>query len=655
MELVVALAILLVIVGPILGIIAFARVRQLENRGIGISPDALTFSQLEQRLAGVEKALSRLIDQVEAGAAAGRVPTVSPAPAAPATTPPSAPPRIPTPLAAAPGSVASTPAPIPAATRPQVPSRSPEKIPAEHAPGLDLESQVAGKWLHYVGIVALLFATAFFIKYAFDNNWVGARGRVAIGLIAGALVLAWSDWLLHHGYKYFSEGIAGLGAAVLYLSLWGGWHYYRVFNSGQAFAGMIVVTAVMVAIALGRNSRRIALLALIGGFLTPEFVSTGSDHEIVLFTYCAILSAGMLALERVRSWKWLPPLAFAATQIYFWGWYGQFYAPEKMAKTIAFATLFFFVFAILPLIRSRREGRIGDSEYFIAIGNVLLFLLALQQMLWPDYRWGLTGSFLALAAVHLMALRALPEPKAGMTSETDHVRWLFAGLALVCISLAIPARLDHQLLTIAWAIEGALLVWSGVRVGSWMLRVAGAIFFGITAGRLIFLYIPAGQFLWNQRFMTYAIAVACFALACRFVRDAIEHFSEEERAMFGVVAVGVNVYALIALSLEIWDLFGRTQALGLERWLAQQLGLSVLWTLYAGALIAVGLARRSAMLRWQALALLALVVAKVFLYDMSSLDRIYRIASFLVLGVLLIGVSFVYQRRLAAHKAEKKP
>ena len=652
MVLAILLLVFLAVVVPVLAIAAFVRVRQLENRSAFDGGNQLKISQLEQRLAGVEKALSQLIKQISAASA--ERPTVTlpiPSSVAPTASPPP-PARIPTPMAAVPPTAPT--APVPEAARPHVPSREPERFPTEHAPGLDFESQVAGKWLNYVGIVALLFATAFFIKYAFDNNWVGARGRVAIGLIAGALVLAWSDWLLHRGYKYFSEGIAGLGAAVLYLSLWGGWHYYRIFNSGQAFAGMIVVTAVMIAVALGRNSQRIALLALIGGFLTPTLVSTGQDHEIVLFTYCAILSAGMLALERARNWKWLPPVAFIATEVYFWGWYNEFYTPEKLGKTLAFAALFFIVFAALPLIRSRREGRIGDSEYFIAIGNVLIFLLALEQMLWPDYRWGLTASYLALAAVHLIALRALPEPKPGAASETDHVRWLFAGLALVCISLAIPARLDHQWLTITWGVEGALLVWSGVRIDSWKLRVAGVVFFAITALRLIFLTIPAGSFLWNQRFMTFAIAVGCFALACKFVRGIADNLGEEERSLFGALAIAVNFYTLIALSLELWDFFWRTQTLGLERWLAQQLALSVLWTLYAGGLITVGLARRSAMLRWQALALLALVVAKVFLYDMSSLDKIYRIVSFLVLGVLLLGVSFAYQRRQAPHNVEKK-
>ena len=107
----------------------------------------------------------------------------------------------------------------------------------------NFEAMVAGRWLNYVGILALLFAVTFFLKYAFDNNWVGPRGRVGIGLLMGSALYPWSHWLLDRGYKYFSEGIAALGAAVLYLSLWAGWHYYAIFSQSTAFALMIVVTA----------------------------------------------------------------------------------------------------------------------------------------------------------------------------------------------------------------------------------------------------------------------------------------------------------------------------------------------------------------------------------------------------------------------------
>jgi len=58
----------------------------------------------------------------------------------------------------------------------------------------------------------------------------------------------------------------------------------------------------------------------------------------------------------------------------------------------------------------------------------------------------------------------------------------------------------------------------------------------------------------------------------------------------------------------------------------------------------VGFWRRSAFVRWQALVLIAFTIAKVFIYDVSELDRGYRIVSFIVLGILLLAISFVYQR-----------
>lgn len=139
-----------------------------------------------------------------------------------------------------------------------------------------------------------------------------------------------------------------------------------------------------------------------------------------------------------------------------------------------------------------------------------------------------------------------------------------------------------------------------------------------------------------------------------FVRQISSQFDEAERNVFMALGIAVNVYALIALSLEVWDLLGRANALGIDGWHAQQLSLSVLWTIYAAALILTGMARPVAMLRWQALTLFAVVVAKVFFYDLSTLSRFYRIISFLVLGVLLLGVSFLYQKRATAHEGKPR-
>jgi len=112
------------------------------------------------------------------------------------------------------------------------------------------------------------------------------------------------------------------------------------------------------------------------------------------------------------------------------------------------------------------------------------------------------------------------------------------------------------------------------------------------------------------------------------------------------LTVTINFFALLALSLEFWDYFGSGPRT-VNHSLAQHLSISILWTAYAGLLLLLGMQRQSALLRWEALFLLGVVVVKVFLYDLSFLDRAYRILSFFILGTALLIVSFLYQRRLA--------
>jgi uncharacterized membrane protein len=91
-----------------------------------------------------------------------------------------------------------------------------------------------------------------------------------------------------------------------------------------------------------------------------------------------------------------------------------------------------------------------------------------------------------------------------------------------------------------------------------------------------------------------------------------------------------------------------------SRNLAQQLALSSLWLMYALALLAGGIWKKSAVVRWQALGLLGVVIGKVFFFDLSFLERFYRILSFLLLGLALMLISFFYQRRMADREGGAK-
>jgi uncharacterized membrane protein len=167
--------------------------------------------------------------------------------------------------------------------------------------------------------------------------------------------------------------------------------------------------------------------------------------------------------------------------------------------------------------------------------------------------------------------------------------------------------------------------------------------------RLLFAPPDGGPFLLNARFGAYVVLIACFGVALWAARTHETTVAGQERIEIGILAVAINVYALIALSTEFWDYFGKTNT-ALDAALAQHLSLSILWTAYASALLFWGVQNKSALLRWQSLVLFGLVVGKVFLYDLSFLERAYRIFSFFVLGAVLLGVSFLYQRKLAKER-----
>jgi uncharacterized membrane protein len=640
---------LLIIVGPILGISAYIKVKRLESD----KRQPSDLQQLTARIYALEQRLARMEKGAQAPAPSQVSPLLQPAET---KVPPPTSPILPIP----PGSTAAQPHassptlpgdPLLPSKFAEAPARASFEPPplhtslTRHSEG-DLETVIAGRWFNRVGIVALLIAVSYFLKLAFDNGWIGPSGRVAIGILLGAAMMPWSSWLLGRGYSYFSEGIVALGEATLFLSIWAGCQYYHLYSRDVGFIGMIIITGAMAAIALGRDSQRIAVLCLLGGYATPMLVSTGEDHQIVLFTYLLILGAGMLVMGERKEWLSLSPISYVGTQIYFWGWYDEFYhhtGNPPLERTVVFATLFFLLFATLPVLRALKDGVIKELDILIATVNSFVYVGTLFILFWPKDRWPFTLFVLALAAAHIAVARAIPEREKG---EAPLARYIFAGLGLTFATMAIPIRLEGKWITFCFAVEGAVLIWSGFKAASGFLRQFGYVLLAIAAVRALFFPPAGGTFLFNQRFGAYLLVIVCFGIALWSAREHLDETGDQEKTELGIYSVLINVFALIALSLEFWDYFGKaTVSMDVDH--ARHLSLSVLWTVYASALIFLGWRQKSALLRWQALILFGLVVVKVFIFDLASLERAYRILSFLVLGLVLLGVSFAYTKRAA--------
>src|SRR5208283_303892 len=165
------------------------------------------------------------------------------------------PPLPPTrPKASATDGIKERPAPTP--PLPSIPPRAQPVLRAE--PETDLESRIGSHWLNRIGIAALLIGISYFLKFAFDNNWIGPAGRVTIGLLLGVAVVVWSERFRAKGYHAFSYSLKAVGIGALYLSLWAAFQVYSLIPSGVAFVMMLAVTAATAAMAWAQDAQLLA-------------------------------------------------------------------------------------------------------------------------------------------------------------------------------------------------------------------------------------------------------------------------------------------------------------------------------------------------------------------------------------------------------------
>lgn len=553
----------------------------------------------------------------------------------------------------------------PTAAPPIIPPRPAVTPPIAAKPKTDLEKRIGQYWLNRIGIVAVLIGVSYFLKWAFDNNLIGNAGRVLVGVVAGIGLVLWSERFRTRGHAPFSYSLKALGIGTLYLSFWGAAQYFNppVISVEVAFAAMVVVTASTITMALAQNAQLLVAFALIGGFSTPVLLSTGQNREVVLFSYVCLLDLAILVIAIFKPWRRLLWGSFIGTQILFWGWgwYSSFYSVSQRTVTVLFASLFAAIFAAIPLVtpfeRSTRFKGPSVTLMLLPLVNAAAYFVALLSM-YSDEKQTLTWFALGLAAVYLGMSNAFK--RRFTLEERKVINLIHIAIAIAFITIAVPLKLSHHWITMGWLVESAVLLWIAVRTKTDFLRylAVAALILGIF--RLLAFPIRADQLILNARFATYLVAIAILGGIIFFGRRAA---SERERGFIAAAVIALNVLALIALTSEAEGYFDRQEAqtyavegygAGTHQvWMARAFTESAIWLLYGAGLMTVGFRSKSAFLRWQALALIAVTIIKVFFYDSRDLNTGYRVLSFIALGVVLLAISFVYFR--IADRSQEKP
>src|SRR5438093_116337 len=278
---------------------------------------------------------------------------------------------------AAPQAVAPPAAP-PFPARPAAPPPPPAAPPRPAAPPPVSAPRVEIDWEQLFGVraaaglggVALALAGLLFFKYSVEHGLVPPWLRVVLGTVVGVACIAGSEWRLRREYARTADALAGAGMVVLYAAFWAASIRYGLVPTPVAFVLMVAVTASGCILSWRHSSQVIASLGLIGGFLTPLLLSTGTDRPIGLFGYVLLLDTGLLYLARQRRWPVLALLSLAGTVFYQALWIGTRMGPERLLLGLAILGAFALLFAAAPRLAGGEEA---DLEWLVAqAGGVLV-------------------------------------------------------------------------------------------------------------------------------------------------------------------------------------------------------------------------------------------------------------------------------------------
>jgi uncharacterized membrane protein len=536
-----------------------------------------------------------------------------------------------------------------------------------------LESRIGAQIFNRVGIFAVLVGVALFLKYAVDQRWLGPGARVLIGLGAGIGLIAWSERFRTKGFPVFSFSLKAAGTGVLYLALWAGFALFHLVPFAVALGAMALVTAGNAWLCWAQRSQVLAAYALTGGFLTPTLLEAGHTAVPVLGAYLLILNAGIVALLVMRRWPRLLPAAFAGTICYLLVW--GFHASElrvqgQTGEALALALMFFLGFSICPLFLDAERTPWGSwiagttAVANAGLGTLPIYLLLLR----PSFaaQWLLCGAaaWFGLLLIPGRTRRGFPP--------------VHAALVIALAAAGMWVALERGGLILGWILETATLLWIAGRrpetagqverayaqdypvmqspvAPGLLLLGTGALLIAESAMHMLG---SAQHVFVNERFALFLAAVGVCIAGVRV--SARQHAPKLEQgtavgpamqAAWGRMGAGCSVLATVLLLaagiFETRTYWGDPGLLwGGTATVAERFAVSAWAGVLGLGLLIAGFRVRWAFLRWQALALLTLAIGKVFLLDARVLTQGFRILSALGLGVLLLAVSFIYQRDL---------
>lgn len=625
--------------------------------------DQARWADLSTRLYALERELKQLRSESAAAPptevrkeSAQDAPQAKP-PVAEPVPPPVRPKPISSPVVPVPPAVSQPPKPVarptpipPSAAAPPVPSpsfSSSELTPSmfkRFRSSLDIEEVLGTDWLNKLGIVLLVLGIAFFLAYQLRT--MGAEGKVSIGFLTAAVMLAAGAWAERKDrYRILARAGIGGGWALLFFTTYAMYHVpaaHVLDSQALDLVLMLAVAAAMVAHTLRYQSQIVTGLAFLLAFLTV----TISHSNVYSLSAGVVLATALVAIVGRMQWFELEVFGILASYLNHFLWLRPIIEPMKghrhpfpeFTASAGILILYWLVFRLSYVFRVPSQRKLEQISTASALLNSSLLLALLKyQSLHPEWAfWAL----LVLGALEV-GLGQLPATRRRRTAVI-----VLSTLGAALLIAAFPFRYSGTRLSVLWLVEAEALLLIGVWTKEIVYRRLGMLASVLVAGQMI--AYDAAEILGRR--MDDADLGPDFALAILFVVAALifylnahwvlprweDLFTKEfDRTVMHRLSYAGMVMMLIAL----WMAFPQA------------------WTAVPWCVLALALALASRRLQVQDLGyqttfLATISVARIFTINLGSTDKFHGLTLRLITIALVAALLYVMSRWSARGKAE---
>lgn len=542
-------------------------------------------------------------------------------------------------------SVNQAPRPIPVpdtafATRVQTMSSAEAMAEVERRQNADMPRTnglfewMAQDFMMKLGSLLLLLAVGWFVSYAVMEEWIGPVGQITLGLFFGLLLLLLGTWRIKE-YRHQGGIFTVLGATVVLLTLFAARGIYDFFTPISALVIMFSTVAFVALVSVKYRSERLAFSGLVLANIAPFLTAAMPMQTVELFLYLLVITVGMLSTVWVTGWTKLIPLSLLFTYFYSLAYLIDSAAAQQ-DTTLLFSFLFvgiYFASNVVSLVRRRSEVNLHMSAHLLtALGTVVFLFTWVESSVAPEWKSLL---YTAWAVVFALATYVMY-----FYTANRNAFYLYGAAAVALLGIATAAELEGPSLVMMYVLEIGLLIIAARKIGmatftmsrmSWLFVIPVLLSLESFAAREWRQGIP------GEHFTVLVVVMSMLALIGWYLhersKEAEQHFSVS--LTIGVLFTVSSLYAAALLWLILHAVLAADTA---------TMFALIIYTVAGITLLVHEASREREALRFAGWALIAFVMMRLLFIEVWNMSLEGRIATFLVIGILLISTAFLRKR-----------